>query len=73
MDLWVIILRNTYVLVVIYLFWDSQIIPNIYFFVHEIPAVRPYLAMSIQYVIQYGANWSKIVAVTFFLTNSLFF
>ena len=46
MDLWVIILRNTYVLVVIYLFWDSQIIPNIYFFVHEIPAVRPYLAMS---------------------------
>ena len=45
MDLWVIILRNTYVLGIVYLFWDSKIVPNIYFFDHEIPAVRPYLAI----------------------------
>ena len=45
MDLWVIILRNTYVLGIVYLFWESKIVPNIYFFDHEIPAVRPYLAI----------------------------
>jgi len=32
--------------VVINLFWDSQTIPNIYFLVLKIPAVRPFSAMS---------------------------